>query len=317
MNDELEQVRRVAITGHVRPDGDCTGSTMGIYNYILDNFSGIEADVYLEKPGREFSFMPHIEQVKSEYHGESYDLLIVCDCGAVDRFEPFSELVKNCGRIICFDHHVGNSGFADEACVIEDYSSTCELLFRALDEDMITVRSAACLFTGLVTDTGSFKYQAVTPESHDVAARLMKKGINHTAIMDSCLSTRTFNQNKVIGSALLRSRLLCENRVIVSSFSYDEMQEYHVQGKDMGVVIDQLRTTEGTEAAVFLYELNPGEYKVSMRARDYLDVSRICRLYGGGGHVRAAGCTIHGTAEEIIRMLAENLQEQFKEHDNV
>lgn len=318
LNDELNKINTVAITGHVRPDGDCTGSTMAVYNYVLDNFPQIHADVYLEKPGDEFSYMPHIEDVKSEYDGKAeYDLLIVCDCGATDRFEPFIGLVDNCRRIICYDHHVGTADFADASYVIVDFSSACELIYTAMDENMISERTAACLFTGIVTDTGSFKYQSTTEDTHLVAGRLMKKGINHTRIMDTCFSTRTFIQNKVIGHALLKSQLKCNDRCIVSSFLFEEMRQYGITGRDMGVVIDQLRTTKGTEAAVFIYELEPGEFKVSMRAKEYLDVSRICRLYGGGGHVKAAGCTIRGTVEEIIDDVIEKLEEQFKEHDNV
>lgn len=318
LNDELEKVSSVAITGHVRPDGDCVGSTFGIYNYIKDNFPGVQADVYLEKPGDEYGYIPHVEEIVCLYDGQKeYELLIVCDCGAVNRFEPFAALTEKCKRIICYDHHVGNSGFADECFVIEDYSSTCELVYDAMDEEMISVRTATCLFTGLVTDTGSFKYQATTPKTHLVAARLMEKGVNYTFIMDACLSTRTIAQNKVIGKALITSRMLCGGKVVLSYFTYDQMQEYHVIGRDMGVVIDQLRSTAGTEVAVFLYALGPNEYKVSMRARDYIDVSAICRLHGGGGHVKASGCTMHGNVEEIIREITENLEAQFREKQNV
>lgn len=318
LNDELQKINTVAITGHVRPDGDCTGSTMAVYNYVLDNFPQVHADIYLEKPGDEFSYMSHIEDVKGEYDGKTrYDLLIVCDCGVPDRFEPFIGLVDNSRRIICYDHHVGTADFADEAYVIVDFSSACELIYTAMEEHMISERTAVCLFTGIVTDTGSFKYQSTTEDTHLAAGRLMKKGINHTHIMDTCFSTRTFIQNKVIGHALLKSQLRCNDRCIVSSFLAEEMKQYGITGRDMGVVIDQLRTTKGTEAAVFLYELEPGEFKVSMRAREYLDVSRICRLYGGGGHVKAAGCTIRGRVDEIIDDVVEKLEEQFKEYDNV
>lgn len=318
LNDELEKVNSVAITGHVRPDGDCIGSTFGIYNYIQDNFPDIQADVYLEKPGDEFSYIPHINEVICQYDGKKeYELLIVCDCGALNRFEPFAALTNRCKRIICYDHHMCNSGFADACFVIEDYSSTCELVYDAMDEGKISVRTATCLYTGIVTDTGSFKYQATTPKTHLVAAKLMETGVNYTSIMDACLSTRTLAQNQVIGKALLTSKLLCDGRVILSYFTYDQMQEYHVAGRDMGVVIDQLRSTAGVEVAVFLYALSPDEYKISMRARDYIDVSSICRLHGGGGHVKASGCTMCGNVEEIIREITDNLDAQFKEKQDV
>lgn len=318
LNDELERAGSIAITGHVRPDGDCVGSTLGIYNYIRDNFPKITADIYLEKPGQEFSYIPCIDEVQCEYGGQKkYDLLIVCDCGAAHRFEPFAALVGNSRRIICFDHHVGNPEFADASFVIEDYSSTCELVFDSMDEKKISIRTAACLYTGLVTDTGSFKYQATTPKTHLVAAKLMQLGIDYTSIMDACLSTRTFAQNQVIGRCLTDARLLCDEKVVLSHFSYEQMKEYNVTGRDMGVVIDQLRSTEKTEVAVFLYALSPKEYKISMRARDYIDVSAICRLHGGGGHVKAAGCTMQGDAEAIIGEIMQDLETQFRKKKNV
>lgn len=318
LDEELGKVNRVAITGHIRPDGDCTGSTLGVYNYIIDNFKNIEACVYIETPGNEFSYIPHIDLVKNEYDGKTeYDLLIVCDCGAQNRFEPFAGLIEKSKRVLCIDHHVGNSGFADVTVVVEDYSSTCELVYDCMDLDKISQNTAICLFTGLVTDTGSFKYQCVTPKTHMVAANLMEKGINHTSIMDSCMSTHTFAQNQVIGKALSTSRLILENRVIVSYFTKEQMDEYHVIGRDMGVVIDELRTTAGTEVAVFLYEVEKGQFKISFRSRDFIDVSKICRMYGGGGHIKAAGCTIEGNPEEIIQRITLNLLEQFKENQNV
>lgn len=313
LNNELKKVSSVALTGHIRPDGDCTGSTFGIYNYILDNFPDIEAEVYLQQPGKDMAHIPNVEKVVTEYKGEKeYDLLIVCDCGDEKRFEPFNMLLEKSKRVICIDHHVNNTGFADESYIIEDFSSTCELVYNTLDDSMISKNTAICLYTGIVTDTGGFKYEATTVDTHRVAGMLMKKGIPYTKIMDEGLSKRTFKQNKVIGLALTRSVLLCDEKIITSYMTYEEMQEISIVGRDMGVVIEQLRCTDSVEVAFFLYATAPDEYKISMRAKDYVDVSKICQNHEGGGHVKAAGCQMKGKPEDIINTIVAEIKLQLK-----
>ncbi len=313
-NEKLETVKSVAITGHVRPDGDCIGSTLGFYNYILDNFPEIEVDLFLEQPGQEFSYLKNIEKVKTTLSEKQYDLFVVFDCGDEGRFEPFRGLLSKASHTICMDHHMANSGFADENYVVPDLSSTCELLYTSLTDSMISREVAECLYTGIICDTGIFKYQSTTSETMRIAGRLMDKGINHTKIIDDGFYTKTYHQNQIMGRAMLESVLFYGGKCIYSAASMEIMEFYGLDGKQMGGVIDQLRNTQGVEVAIFMYELKKGEYKVSMRAKDYIDVSRVCRFFGGGGHVKAAGCTMQGTVHDIVNNLGAQLEIQFKEH---
>lgn len=316
LNDKLQEVTSVAITGHVRPDGDCIGSTLGFYNYIRDNFPNIEADLYLQEPGTEFSYMKNIHMVKTQISdtNKMYDLFFVFDCGATDRFEPFRELLNMAKHTVCIDHHVTNDGFADENLVVPDSSSTCELLYTCLEDSMISKACAECLYTGIICDTGIFKYQATTSETMRIAGKLMDKGINHTHIIDDGFYTKSYHQNQIMGRALLESILFYEGKCIYSAMTQENMKFYGLEGKQMGVVIDQLRNTSGVEVAIFMYELPEGGFKVSMRSKDYIDVSRVCSFFGGGGHVRAAGCTMQGTVHDIINNLGAQLEIQFREY---
>lgn len=316
INELLTNVNTVAITGHVRPDGDCVGSTLALYNYLSDNYPDIKADVYLEKPGNEFSYLSGFEKIITVLPDNEmkYDLLVVFDCGAEDRFEPFKDIVKMSEKSVCIDHHVANTGFADESFVVPDLSSTCELLYDFLEDEKISKETAECLYTGIICDTGIFKYQATTSKTMVVAGKLMDKGINHTRIIDDGFYSKTHTQNLITGLALMESRLLFDGKVIYSAVSKKTMDFYGLDGKQMGGVIDQLRNTEGTEVALFLYELSEGVYKVSMRARDYIDVSRVCRTFNGGGHVKAAGCNIAGTVSEVIEKVSAELLIQFNEY---
>lgn len=315
-NDELQNVKSVAITGHVRPDGDCVGSTLGLYNYICDNFPEIEVDLYLERPGSEFSFLKNIDKVKTEISDSNkrYDLFVVFDCGDAGRFEPFKDLLSMADKSICVDHHMANSGFADKSYVVADLSSTCELLFTFFDENMISKATAECLYTGIVCDTGVFKYQATTSETMRIGGILMDKGINYTQIIDDAFYTKSYQQNQIMGRALLESVMFYGGKCIYSAISRKVMKFYNLDGKKLGGIIDQLRNTKGVEVAIFMYEVAEGEFKVSLRSRDYIDVARVCRYFGGGGHVRAAGCTIHGTVHDIVNNIGAQLEIQFNEY---
>ncbi|MGN0160359.1 MAG: bifunctional oligoribonuclease/PAP phosphatase NrnA [Lachnospiraceae bacterium] len=312
----LDGIRNVAVTGHVRPDGDCIGSTLGFYNYLRTNYPQIEVDVFLEKPGNEFSYLANIDVVKTdmEQAKEMYDLLVVFDCGDENRFEPFKELLKRNRHSICVDHHMNNSGFADESYIVEDLSSTCELLYTYLEDEKITKETAECLYTGIICDTGIFRYQATTAETMCIAGKLMEKGINHTKIIDDGFFMKTYHQNQITGRALLESVMFYGGKCIYSYVSQKTMKFYELDGKQMGGVIDQLRNTEGVEVAIFLYETSEGEFKVSMRSKEYIDVSKVCRFFGGGGHVRASGCTMRGTVHDIINNIGAQLELQFKEY---
>ncbi len=313
LDDYLKSVKSIAVTGHVRPDGDCIGSSLGFLNYAKDNFPEVKVDLYLEKPGSEFSYLRCFDCVKTEIIDKSahYDLLIVFDCGDENRFEPFKALLDMVDDTLCIDHHMANTGFARTSVVIEDLSSTCELLYECLDCAKISKATAECLYTGIICDTGIFRYQAATKRTMEVAGALMDKGIDHTKIIDEGFYMKTYHQNQIIGRALLESVVFYDGKCIYSAINRETMEFYGLKPGEMGGVIDQLRNTEGIEVAIFLYEVSEEEYKVSMRSKEYIDVSAVCRFFGGGGHVRAAGCNMQGTVHDIINNLGAQLELQF------
>jgi phosphoesterase RecJ-like protein len=313
LDDYLKSVKSIAVTGHVRPDGDCIGSSLGFLNYAKDNFPEVKVDLYLEKPGNEFSYLRCFDCLKTEIIDKSahYDLLIVFDCGDENRFEPFKALLDMVDDTLCIDHHMANTGFARTSVVIEDLSSTCELLYECLDCAKISKATAECLYTGIICDTGIFRYQAATKRTMEVAGALMDKGIDHTKIIDEGFYMKTYHQNQIIGRALLESVVFYDGKCIYSAINRETMEFYGLKPGEMGGVIDQLRNTEGIEVAIFLYEVSEEEYKVSMRSKEYIDVSAVCRFFGGGGHVRAAGCNMQGTVHDIINNLGAQLELQF------
>lgn len=309
---QLEQVKTVAIAGHVRPDGDCVGSCLATYNYIKTWYPHIEADLYLEPIPNIFKFLKNADQIHHTCESnQTYDLCIVQDCGDAGRLGEAVKYFETAGKTICIDHHVSNRSFADENYIFPKVSSTSELIFDLLEEEKITKEIAECIYVGMVHDTGVFQYSSTSAKTMNIAGILMEKGIDFTKIVDDTFYTKTFSQNKILGRALLNSRLYLEGSCIASSISKREMEEYQVLPKHLEGIVSQLRVTKDVEVAIFLYENGDGTWKVSMRSNGKVDVAVIAANHQGGGHVRAAGATMEGTLEEIISILNQEIKEQL------
>lgn len=312
LTDLLAGNQTVAISGHIRPDGDCVGSCMGLYLYLTENYPQIQADVYLEEIPPAYRMIERTKEVKHRIAEEkSYDLMICLDCGDEKRLGFSEPLLHRAKKTVCIDHHISNQAFADENQILPEASSTSELVYRLLDYDKISKSCAEALYMGIAHDTGVFRYSCTAPETMEAAAALMRKGILFSQILDKTYYEQTYVQNKMLGKALKNSRLLLNGQCIVSAITEEEMKEVGASPADLEGIVSQLRQTEGVEVAVFLYETAPGEYKVSLRSVELIDVSRIAGIFGGGGHVKAAGCTIRGKKEEIVSRIREQITLQL------
>lgn len=307
------QVNTVAIGGHVRPDGDCVGSTLGLYQYIKKCFPKIQVEVYLEDIPESFKAMfPVSEEILHEADEmKVYDLFIALDCGDARRLGFSAPLFENAKSTLCIDHHVSNVSFADDNYIVPDASSTSELVYNLLDEEQITTEIAECLYLGIVHDTGVFQYSCTSPKTMEIAANLMRKGIRSSEIIDKTFYEKTYAQNQILGRALLESFVFMDGKCIVSYITKKIMDFHGVSPKDLEGIVSQLRVTKGVEVAVFLYEIAPQEYKVSLRATGDVDVSKVAGFFGGGGHKKAAGVTMKGTMHEIINNLSEQISAQL------
>lgn len=308
----LEGAGSVAILGHIRPDGDCLGSTLGLYNYLQLNYPNIKASVYLEEAADKFLYLKGFELIRHQTDEEAYDLCVCLDSGDMERLGVFACYLQRAKRSLCLDHHITNTRYADTNLVEENASSTCEVLFGQLKEDKIDTTVAECLYTGIVHDTGVFKYACTSRKTMEIAGKLMEKGIDFGGIIDNSFYKKTYIQNQILGRALLESVTFFEGRCIFSAVRQNEMEFYGVGSKDLDGIIDQLRLTEGVEVAIFIYQTGAQEFKVSMRSQKEVDVSRIASYFGGGGHVRAAGCSMNGSIHDVINNLSNEIARQLK-----
>jgi len=312
--NELQNVKTVAISGHIRPDGDCTGACLAVRNYILENYPAVQADVYLEMINPKFLFLKGADEViTDDPQDKAYDLFISLDASDKERLGGARRIFDKATRTLCIDHHITNPGFAEVNEIHPEASSTCELVFELLEEERISRETAEALYVGLISDTGVFQYSNTTEKTLRAAGKLISKGIPFTKIIEETFYQKTYVQNQVLGRALLESILLLDGRVIVGRIRQKDMEFYGVGPADLEGIVSQLRVTEGVEVAIFLYETGNQEYKVSLRSNGPVDVSAVCAYFGGGGHVKAAGCTMHGTLHDVINNLMLPIENQLQE----
>ena len=311
LSDILKDVKSVGITGHIRPDGDCTGSVLALYNYIVENMPETDVNLYHKQPGSEFYYLKNIDKIKNTPEDKKYDVFFVLDCSSLDRIEPFVSCFNNASKTVCIDHHVSNTGFTDLSKIEPQASSACEVLYGTMDADKISRNVAECIYTGIIHDTGVFKYSCTSKKTMEIAGEMMEKGIDYSDIIDNTFYKKTYVQNQILGRALLESVLFYDGKCIFTTVTTDEMEFYGVTGRELGGIVEQLRLTDGVEVAIFLYQTGEEEYKVSLRSKKKIDVAAIATQFGGGGHVRAAGYTAKGSVYQIINSIGELIEKQY------
>ena len=308
----LKNARTVAIGGHVRPDGDCAGSTLGLYQYIKYWYPQIQVDIYLEEIPESFKFIQASKEIFHEIKEMQYDLFICLDCADLSRLGFSGPLFERAYHTLCVDHHVSNDAFAEYNYIKPEASSTSELIFELIDQEKLTKEVAECLYLGIVHDTGVFQYSCTSPSTMYAAAQMMKTGIDYPKIIQKTYFEKTYVQNQILGRALLDSTLHLDGACIVSAIDQKTMQFYHACSKDLDGIVSQLRITKGVKAAVFLYEIEAGVYKVSLRSDENVDSSIISKKFGGGGHKKAAGFTMAGTIDEIKSIVITEIEQQLR-----
>ena len=263
-----------------------------------------------------FSYLKQFERISSDSNtGKQYELCICLDSGDRERLGNNVVYLDTAKTSICIDHHITNKGYAASNFVNASASATCEFLYDFLDEEKISKEVAECIYTGIIHDTNVFKNSNTTAKTMEVAGVMMEKGINFSQIIDGSFYKKTYVQNQIMGRAVLESVLFLDGKCIFSVVRKQDMDFYGVEASDLDGIVDQLRVTDGVEVAIFLHETENHVYKVSMRSNNFVNVSKVASFFGGGGHVRAAGCTMSGSVHDVINNLSALIEKQIKEYN--
>ncbi len=309
----IDQAGKIVILGHVNPDGDCVGSCLAVYNYIKEWDSSRAVTVRLERVPSKFSYLSGFDAIETEVGEETYDLCICLDSSDEERLGDFKSCFDRSAKTICIDHHITNRGYAQENVIDGHASSACEVVYGQLDESRISKHVAECIYTGIIHDTGVFKYSNTSRKTMEIAGKMMEKGIDFGTIIDGSFYKKTYMQSQILGRALLESITFLDGRCIFSVVRKKDMDFYCVDKSDLDGIVDQLRVIDGIECAIFLYETGIHQFKVSLRSNSIVDVSRIAAYFGGGGHVRAAGCTMSGSVHDVVNNLSAHIAEQLEQ----
>ncbi|MBQ9134929.1 MAG: bifunctional oligoribonuclease/PAP phosphatase NrnA [Lachnospiraceae bacterium] len=313
---ECEGAKTIGISAHIRPDGDAIGSTMALYLYLKKAVLGAEVKLFLETPPDCFGHLKYLNEIDSTYEWEGdFDVFFALDA-ASDRLGKAEDFFKNAKKKINIDHHISNAnGCGDVNVVMPKAGSTAEVLFGLMEESYLDEDIAVALYTGIIHDTGVFQYSNTSPETMQIGAKLIGYGFNFSRIIEESFYQKTYLQNQILGRALMESIRFMDGRCIVSCVDKKMMEFYNVVPSDLDGIVNQLRNIKGVHCAIFMYEIGLMEYKVSMRSDEKVNVSKVASYFGGGGHVRAAGCTMKGTFHDVINNLSLHIAAQLEEEE--
>jgi bifunctional oligoribonuclease and PAP phosphatase NrnA len=294
---------RLFLATHINPDGDAIGSLLAL-NCLLGGL-GKDVTAFVADPiPSNFRFLPTSNLVVNELSGRqdrSFDLAIVVDSTDWERTGEDIPSIVRPAKVINIDHHVSNNSFGDINYVDPKASAVGEMLYDVVDAlgMKIDARVATCLYTAIMTDTGSFTYSNTTARAFEISEKLVRCGARPAKIAEEINENYSVSRLELLRLALF-SLEFTGNRRIGSMTITQEMFKETGTGPDMiEGFIDYPRFVAGVKVAVLFRELAGGGYKVSFRSRDALDVSRIAGRFGGGGHVNASGCTIPGDLARV------------------
>lgn len=321
-NDWFSSAKNIVITSHQNPDGDAFGSGLGLTAFLkCFDFESVTfisptdyADFLRWMPGvDEIVVFDPQNKITVENLINQADILFCCDFSAVDRVKDMKALLLGAkGKKIIIDHHEEPEDFADLVFWNQKASSTCELIFQLIDKlgykTKINLAAAKCLYTGLITDTGSFKYDATNSEVHRIAGELLNLGVRPSTIYRDLFDNNTFDRLKFLGYVLNKKMVyLSEYRICYFYISESELKRYNSKSGDTeGIVNYGLSISNVVMAAIFIEK--DGIIKISFRSVEDFSVSEIARThFDGGGHKNAAGGrslkTLEETVEKFLNLL--------------
>ena len=311
---ECEGAKRIGISGHIRPDGDAISSSLALRKYLLNAFPDATVDVILSNPiPTIFDDEAGYDEIKRDYSEDvSYDVYFALDCNR-ERLGDAGKYFDAAGKRINIDHHESNrEGVGDVNEVNPDISSTCELLYTLFDKKYMDADVARCLYTGMVTDTGVFQYSCTSPDTMRRAADLMEYGFDFPRLIQRSFYEKTYLQSQILGRCLMESVRFMDGKCVVSWIDRKTEDFYQVSSKDFEGIVSQLRNIRGVDVSIFMYEESNQTYKVSMRSSEKVNVAKIAEKFGGGGHARAAGCTMSGTVYDCVNNLSKHIEKQLE-----
>ena len=296
--EEIKKAEKIVILTHENPDGDAVGSSLAMYIALKE--MGKSPDIIIPELPRVFDFLPETENIKKEGLKEPYDLAIALDCATIKMLNGWANYFEDAKVKVTIDHHGTNTMYGDYNYVNPDAPACAQTLISIIQYFGIEIdkKIGTCLLTGIITDTGGFQYQSTTPETFEFAAELLQTGVNVSDIYKRVMNTKTKANFELRKRAIDRMEFYENGKIALTYITIQDEEEAGAEPGDHEGIVEEGRAIEGVEVSVFLRETAKG-FKASLRSNYYLNVSDVCLMFGGGGHVHAAGCTIPQSLEQV------------------
>ncbi len=315
MNSEVElnniievinKAKNIGIFTHISPDGDAIGSSLALMLGLKSLKK--EVEITTDEYSKCFEFLPGVDEIKKELT-KKYDLTIALDCASFNRLHDPKEVFKKSNISIAIDHHGSNTYFANYNYVEANSPATCMTLvkiFKRLNIN-ITKEIGECLMAGIITDSGGFRYNTVTDETFEFAAQMLDLGVDISYIYFRTFDAKTMPQFKLTAIATNRLKFYSNNQIAVTYITLKDFKKAKAYIGDHEGIVNIGRNIEGVEVSVFLREDIDGSYKVSIRSNKDLDIAEVAKVFDGGGHKQAAGCTIKDDLEIAIKKIIKEI----------
>lgn len=311
----IKNSKNILLVSHINPDGDTLGSMCGLYSLIKDNYKKKCDMAVVSKVPETYTFIPYIDEAKyiEEFDlSREYDLLINLDVAALDRCADAQTLFAKAKKTINIDHHETNIGYAEINIIEPDASATAEVLLGiALDLNWkISLDTAICLYTGIMTDTGCFKFSNTTQRTMEYAGKLISAGLNPSEIYQKCYESNSKDMVLFQSYCVNKAKFLNNDKIAYTIVYKKDLEKYNYNGEDFtDGLTEKLRAIKTTEIAFVVKELNSSVSKLSMRSKEK-DIAKICSAFGGGGHKLAAGAVIKANPEHAVKMILDEIKKQ-------
>jgi phosphoesterase RecJ-like protein len=309
LDEVLSRAKSVLIGTHLNPDGDALGCALAMSLYL--DARGIPNEVLCHHaPPKNLEFLPGSDRIRQTPLRNDHDLAIMLDLESIERLGTTGHYFENAPYLVLIDHHIPHHAPGNLRIVDTKAPATAVILTRVLLEmgGTLTPEMSTCLLTGIVTDTGSFRYRNTTPEAMHIAARLLEEGGNLNQISEEVYRSRPLAGMMLLGVMLSKMKTAENGRLAWSILVHDDFVKCGATEEDTEEFVNEMLTIDTVQIAALARESKPGKLRVSLRSRGKYDVAAVARGFGGGGHINAAGCSFETTPEEAEALLVEGMK---------
>ena len=293
----IKKSKNIVIVTHENPDGDAVGSSLAMYHALKGLKKNV--DIIIPEYAKCFNELPGIDEVIKE-SDKVYDLAISLDAATDKLLNVWVKYFREADQRIVIDHHSTNTMFGDINYVDLSAPACAQVVYMLIKHYRwkITPEIGTCIMAGIITDTGGFQYSGVSRDTFNIAAELLDAGVNISKVYKKVFDTKTKSSFELRRIALDRMEFLEDDKIAFTYVTNEDERKVNAGVGDYEGIVSEGRSIEGVEVSIFLHELKDGEFKISLRSNAYVNVSDVCIMFGGGGHIRAAGAKM--TADPLV-----------------